>query len=430
MPTQPELIHLDPSVLEASKNNPRTHSNKQIRQLADCIRLFGFLTAIVVDEHNAILAGHGRVEAAKMLGLETVPCIRAEHLTEAQKRAYRIADNRLTENSNWDADLLRIELGELAALDIDFDLELTGFETPEIDLIIGSVDQNRSADPAADEVPRTASIKRRCEVGDIWQLGSHKLYCGDARDRMGIRRLMSGQKADMTCIDPPYNVTVNGHVSSSGRHSEFAMASGEMSQQEFTLFLRESFATLAYFGKDGSLHYSFMDWRHQREILDAADGVFSDLINVIVWDKCAAGQGSFYRSGHELIYLFKQGSASHTNNIQLGRHGRNRSNVWRYKGLNTGGANRLEELARHPTAKPTQMLADAILDSTKRNGLILDTFAGSGSVLIAAEMTGRRARLAEIDPGYCNTILSRWESYAHGEAELLHRNATTTENKA
>lgn len=421
------IQQIAPGRLRVWERNAKVHSKKQIGQIADSISTFGFTNPILIDEDYHILAGHGRVEAAKHLGMETVPCVRLDHMSEAQKRAYVIADNRLAENAGWDQDILAIELGELAALDLDFDIEITGFSTPEIDLLIDGSDRNQAADPRAEAIPSSKSTPKRCQPGDVWQMGDHWLFCGDARDGMRIRLLMRGEKADVIITDPPFNVRVNGHVSGTGRHQEFSMASGEMSQDAFTCFLKESFESLVRYSKDGSLHYIFMDWRHQREILDAAEGLYQEQKNLIIWDKGVGGMGSFYRSQHELIFVFKNGTAPHANNFELGQHGRSRSNIWRYPGANSGGAKRQEELAAHPTPKPVQLITDAIKDVTPRRGLVLDLFAGAGATVIAAEQVGRRAYLAEISPAYCDTILCRWEQIAHGEAQLIHRSVEIEE---
>lgn len=427
-----KVEYLNTTSLTPRPNNARTHSKKQVRQIAEAITKFGFTNPILIDEQNCMLAGHGRVEAAKLLGMETVPCIRLDYMTEAEKRAYVIADNKLAMNAGWDEDLLAIELGALGEMDLDFDLEITGFDTAEIDLIIDGADQAPATDPKEEIVPALNSVARRCEPGDIWQLGRHRLMCTDARNPMTIRLLMAGAKADMIFTDPPYNVAIDGNVCGSGsvKHREFAMASGEMSKAEFTAFLKDTFKIQARYSVDGSIHFVCMDWRHMAEILSAGEGVYSELKNLITWVKDNGGMGTFYRSQHELIFAFKKGTASHINNFELGQHGRYRTNVWHYRGMNSAGANRADELAMHPTVKPVAMIADAIRDVSKRNGIVLDLFGGSGSTLLAAEKTGRRAYLAEIDPLYCDIILHRWEGQANGEAERVRSGAVVEEGVA
>jgi DNA modification methylase len=403
------------------KRNARTHSKKQIRQIADSIETFGFTNPVLIDAENSILAGHGRVAAAKLLEMATVPCVRLEHMTPEQKRAYVLADNKLALNAGWDDQILAAELGELMNLDLDFSVEITGFSIPEIDGLMEGLAPEEPGDPREDMVPDPVGVPVRCQPGDLWQLGRHRLLCGNALDADTVALLMEGELARMVFTDPPYNVPIDGHVGGLGktRHREFAMASGEMSSDAFTAFLRRAFQNLVRHSEDGAIHYICMDWRHIAELQAAAAGVYTELKNLIVWVKDNGGMGTFYRSRHELIFAFKHGAAPHVNTFELGQHGRYRTNVWQYKGVNTLRAGRMEELALHPTVKPVQMIADAIKDVSGRGEVVLDLFGGSGSTLIAAEKTGRRAFLMELDPVYCDRILQRWETYAKDEAERL-----------
>ncbi len=407
------LIPLDR--LRPWARNARTHSKKQIRQVADSIREFGFTNPVLIDEDLTILAGHGRVEAAKLLGRESVPCRLLSEMTEAQKRAYVLADNKLALNAGWDDELLAEELGALQ--DLSFDVSLTGFSIPEIDGLVEGLAPEEPGDPA-DDAP-AADGPRRCRPGDVWRLGKHRLVCGDALDRDVMDLLMDGEQARMVFTDPPYNVPIDGPVGGLGKtkHREFAMASGEMSSAEFAAFLGTAFRNLADHSLDGAIHFVCMDWRHMQEVLQAGRDVYPELKNLIVWAKDNGGMGSFYRSRHELIFAFKVGSAPHVNAFELGQHGRYRTNVWEYRGVNTMRAGRMQELAMHPTVKPVQMIADAIKDVSGRGDIVLDLFGGSGSTLIAAEKTGRRAFLCELDPIYCDRILRRWETWAQDEAE-------------
>jgi DNA modification methylase len=414
-----ELVPLEQ--VKPSPKNPRTHSKKQLNQLVQSMREFGYTAPALIDEHNQILAGHGRLEAAKVLGLKVIPCVRLTHMSEAQKRAYIIADNQLALKAGWDEDLLAEELEALMGLDPGYDLTLTGFSIPEIDTVIANHKPEKPGNPDDDLLPDPAQVRRRCKPGDIFQLGPHRLICGDARDHNAIAALMDGNLARMAFVDPPYNVPIEGNVGGLGRikHGEFAMGSGEMTRSEFTAFLKASFVNLVAFSHDGSIHFICMDWRHVAEIKDAADGIFSEMKNLIIWKKHNAGMGSFYRSQHELIFVFKNGTAAHINNFELGQHGRYRTNVWEYAGASSFKANRLEELALHPTVKPVQMLADAMKDVSARGDIVLDLFGGSGSTLIAAHKTGRRAYLCEYDPLYCDKIIARFEAFAHEDAEFL-----------
>lgn len=426
-----ELIErLAPHTLRPSPRNARTHSKKQVRQIADSIRTFGFTNPVLIDEDRTILAGHGRVLAAELLGLESVPCRRLSNMTAAQKRAYVLADNKLALNAGWDEELLAEELGELLALDLGFDIDVTGFSIPEIDCLVEGLAPEEPNDPA-DDLP-SPDGPARCKLGDIWRLGRHRLICGDSLDPGVVSTLMAGEKARMVFTDPPYNVPIDGHVCGSGKikHREFAMASGEMTSNEFTAFLHAAFGNLADHSVDGAIHFICMDWRHMSEVLAASEGVYNELKNLIVWAKDNGGMGTFYRSRHELIFAYKVGDAPHVNAFELGQHGRYRTNVWNYRGVNTMKAGRLEELALHPTVKPVQMVADAIKDVSGRGDIVLDLFGGSGSTLIAAEKTGRRAFLCELDPVYCDRIIRRWEAYAKDDAEQLVCGLTVPAAKA
>ena len=407
--------------LKPSPKNPRTHSKKQIEQIRKSVLEFGFTSPALIDENNRLLAGHGRVEAAKLAGLTSIPCVRLSHMSEAQKRTYVIADNQLALKAGWDEDFLAEELEALMGLEPGFDLSLTGFSIPEIDGLIAGHKPEKPGNPDDDLLPDPAQVIRRCKPGDIFRLGHHRLICGDARDYNTVAALMDGGLARMVFTDPPYNVPIKGNVGGLGKikHEEFAMASGEMTRGEFTTFLKASFANLKAFSLDGSIHFICMDWRHMGEMEEAAEDIYSELKNLIVWMKHNAGMGSFYRSQHELIFVYKNGTAPHLNNFELGQHGRYRTNVWEYAGATSFKAKRLEELALHPTVKPVQMLADAIKDVSARGDIVLDLFGGSGSTLMAAHKTGRRAYVCEYDPLYCDRIIARFEAFAHEEAEFV-----------
>jgi len=397
--------------LRPHPTNPRTHSPRQIRQIAESIEQFGFVNPILTDSEGRVIAGHGRIGGAKLLGIETVPTIPLADLNEAQKRAYILADNKLAENAGWDRELLALEINYISEIDIDFDLTVTGFETAEIDLLInppdsasGELDANEFCD-----ADRTRPAVSR--PGDLWLLGGHRLLCGDATETGSYVRLLEGRQAQMVFTDPPYNVPIDGHVCGLGevQHRDFAMASGEMTETEFITFLDTIFGRLVENTTDGSIHYICMDWRHSYEILSAGRRRYSELKALCVWNKSNCGMGSFYRSKHELIFVFKSGTAAHVNNIELGRFGRNRTNVWDHAGINTFREGRLEDLAAHPTVKPINMIADAILDCSKRGAIVLDCFGGSGATLIAAENTGRRAAVIEIEGVFVDTAIRRYE---------------------
>jgi len=407
--------------LKAWDRNARTHSDRQLRQLAASMREFGFIEPLLIDERKRIIAGHGRLATAKLIGLSEVPTLVAANLTEAQKRALVIAHNRLAELSGWDRELLKIELGEL--VEIDYAVELTGFSTGEIDVLLDEpASTATNTDDVLPELPDGPAVTTH---GDIWRLGPHRIACGDALKPETFRQLLGREKAQMAFADPPYNVPVNGHVSGLGkrRHREFAMASGEMSTAEFTTFLIGSFTRMAEALADGAIAYVCMDWAHTSELLTAAAKTFGQPKQMCVWTKTNGGMGGFYRSAHELVWVLKNGSGRHINNFGLGEHGRYRTNVWNYAGANSFSSKRDEMLALHPTVKPTALVADAIRDCSKRNSLILDPFGGSGTTLIAAERTGRIARLIEFDPLYVDVTVRRWEAMTGMSATLSTTNA-------
>jgi DNA modification methylase len=410
--------YMAPARLCPFGSNARTHSKKQIRQLADSIRTFGFINPIIIDDDGTILAGHGRARAAELLGMTSIPCVRLSHMTPALKRAYVIADNKLALNAGWDEELLTIELQELLAC--DFDVEVSGFSIAEIDGLVDSLKPEEQGNPADDRLPSLSKGPATSRPGDLWRLGNHKLYCGDSRDPKSFEALLDTEKAQMVFTDPPYNVPIHGNVSGMGKmkHREFAMASGEMPPAAFTRFLKSVFHNLAAFSCDGSIHFVCMDWRHLPEILEAGSSAYTELKNLCVWVKDNGGMGTFYRSRHELIFAFKSGDAPHINNFELGQNGRYRTNVWQYRGMNSLSANRHRELSLHPTVKPVAMIADAIKDVSSRSGIVLDCFGGSGSTLIAAHKIGRRARLIELDPIYVDRTVRRWETYAKDDAVL------------
>lgn len=421
----PETIeHIPPDRLRPWASNARTHSKKQLRQIADSIRTFGFTNPVLIDESGTILAGHGRVAAAQMMGLETVPCRRIGEMTAEQKKAYVIADNKLALNAGWDEEILAIELQGLLETDLEFDIEVTGFSIPEIDALIEGLSPEDDGDPADDTLPEDGPPVSR--VGDLWELGPHRVICGNALEAETFDRLLEDERARMVFTDPPYNVPIDGHVGGSGatKHREFVMASGEMSPEAFKAFLETALGNLAAYSVDGSIHYVCMDWRHMEEMMAAGRVAYSELKNLIVWAKDNGGMGTFYRSRHELIFTFKGGTAPHINNFELGQHGRYRTNVWQYRGVNTLRAGRMDELSLHPTVKPVAMIADAIRDVSERNAIVLDAFGGSGSTLIAAHKTGRRARLVELDPVYVDRIVRRWQDYAKDDAILTGTDRT------
>jgi len=402
----------------------RRHPKRQIEKIAASIRQFGFLNPLLIDDTEAVIAGLARLAAAKHLLMTTVPVIVASHLTPAEKRAYVLAENRLAELGEWDRDILGEELRELKILDRDFELELIGFEPIELDNLTRlKTNANLDKVPAPPLVPVT-------ERGDHWELGDHRTLMGDALNPADVALLMGSGKARAAFLDAPYNVPIVGHVTKNAAHREFQMAVGELSATGFTEFLTTAHRNVANHVMDGGLIYSCMDWRHAENMLDAQRAAALGLVNICIWTKPQAGQGSFYRSQHEFVFVFKCGTAQHFNSIQLGRHGRSRSNVWAYQGVSGLVRESRVAHAQHPTPKSVTMTEDALLDCTEKGDLVIDVFGGGGTTLMAAERIGRRARLLEIAPEYVDVIVERWQSFTGRQATLAGTGLTFAQVRA
>jgi DNA modification methylase len=413
-----QITEMQVAKLRPSKRNARTHSKKQIEEIVNSIRRFGWTYPILADEQGNILCGVGRWLAAEKLGLAKAPVIVLSNLGDTEKRALALADNKIAANAGWDRTILAAELGELADLlpQIDLGIEITGFEAAEIDSLMGDlIDPEQNP---ADAIPEIEQIPIS-RTADLWLLGRHRLICGDACSDADVRALMGRERADMVFTDPPFNLCIATTVGRGKiKHREFASASGEMSPPQFTQFLIDWMMLAARYSNVGALTFAFMDWRHLGEILAAGRQVYGELKQLIVWAKTNAGQGSHYRSQHELIFMFKNGNGQHQNNMQLGRYGRNRSNLWTYAGVNTFRTGRLDDLAVHPTVKPIALVADAMRDCSRRNDIILDPFLGSGTTILAAERVGRRGYGVEKDPLYCDVAIRRWQDFTKQDAIL------------
>jgi len=409
------------SELIPDPRNARTHPKRQIDQLKASIEAFGFTNPILADPDGHIIAGHGRLQAARAMGFTEVPTIVLAGLSEVQKRALRIADNKIALNAGWDVEILQQELGELASIDVDIDPTLTGFSTGEIDVILTTAD-----DPDNEIIPPVPTAPRT-KPGDIWILGNHRVGCGDGRNAEFLQRVVGdGSRVDAAFLDPPYNVRIGGNavniggrpVASGTQHREFAMASGEMNEAEFRSFLADTLGTAVRVSRNGAVHFVCMDWRHMDSVSAVGSTVYGERLNLCIWNKSNAGMGSLYRSKHELVFVYRVGTAPHLNMVELGKHGRNRTNVWDYTSVNSMRGSRRQDLALHPTVKPTGLVADAIQDVTRRGDLVLDLFLGSGTTLLAAERTGRRFRGVDIDPAYVDVAIERWSARTGLEARL------------
>ncbi len=413
-----QVAYKAPASLVPDPRNARTHPKRQIEQIVASIRAFGFTNPILADPEGNLIAGHGRLRAAKEMGLAEVPVITLAGLTEPQKRALRLADNKIALNAGWDLEILKLELADLSLPEIDLDLSLTGFSVGEIDVVLAD-----SPDPDDEAIP-AVPVTPRVQPGDIWQLGEHRIGCGDGRDRAFLTRLIEEDGLVAAAfLDPPYNVRINGHANANGRHREFAMASGEMTTAEFRTFLADTLGACAAVSRPGAIHFVCMDWRHMDDVTASVTEVYDDLLNICVWNKSNAGMGSLYRSKHEMVFVYRVGAEPHTNNVELGKHGRNRTNVWDYPSVNSMRGSRREDLALHPTVKPVAMVADAYCDVTRQGDLVLDIFLGSGTSLIAAERVGRTFRGLDIDPAYVDLAMTRWSELTGKEPQLVHRDA-------
>lgn len=414
------IEHVPTDQVQAYEGNPRDHNDRQTAKLAGIIRTVGFLVPVIVDDGNVIIAGHGRWAAARQLGMRSIPAIRAGHLSAAQIKAFRIADNRIGELSTWNKTALALELKALVeTIDLDPELlELTAFETAEVDLHIESLDEQPPAPDRADLLPDSGPAVTR--LGDLWCLGRHRLLCGSALEQESYQLLLEGQQVRAVWSDPPFNVAVSGHVCGLGQvqHREFAMASGEMSEGEFTMFLATFLALAKQHSLPGSLHYVCMDGPHAFELLSAARKVELPFKVTCTWAKTNAGMGSFYRHQTEFVHVFKKGGdeVAHVNNVQLGKYGRYRTTLWTYPGVNTFRKGRMDDLQAHPTVKPWALVADAIKDCTSIGDSVLDCFCGSGTTLIAAEKARRIGYGIELDPIYVDVAVRRWQALTGKQA--------------
>lgn len=424
--------------IQPHPDNPRTHPKKQIRQIAESIKAFGYRMPVLVDQDTRLICGHARVEACKLIGMELVPALRVTDLSDAQVRALMIADNRLTEVSAWDDQLLGENLKILSDLELDFDIESIGFDYGEIDQrILAIEDIRQDEDDASDEAPDPDDVAPVTQPGDLWILdegeSGHRVLCADSTDRASYRRLLGVRRAAMIFTDPPYNLPARaiGQVCA-GEHGNFEMGAGEMTPEQFTGFLGGVMEQLCEASEPGSIHYLCMDWRHAPEMLAAGLDRYTNFKNLCVWVKNRPGMGTFYRSQHELVFVFKHGDARHRNHFGLGEHGRTRSNVWSFPSVRSldatdGDPDGAEALKLHPTIKPVRLIEEAILDCSRRNEIVLDPFLGSGSTLIACEKTNRACAGIELSPKYVDVTIARWRGWTGGEAVHEQTGKTYTE---
>lgn len=425
LPTDLKLAieYLPIASLASGGRKLRLHKKADIVALARAIETFGFLVPVLIDQDGRVVSGNGRLEAARLLGLTEAPCIRITHLDANKLRVFRIAENQMGQLAGWDTEALGLELQDLSHIELGFSLEVTGLSAARIDSLILEGDgggENADVLPDRPETP----VSR---LGDLWLLGDHRLYCGDATSPDSLKALLKGERVRVVITDPPYNVEVAGHITGSGKHDEFVMASGEMTDDEFTAFLTKVLQRSSDNLVEGGLCYFCMDWRHMAHTLAAARSAKMELLNLIVWDKTSGGMGSFYRSRHELVFLFRKAGTSHLNRVELGKHGRDRANVWAYPGVNGFGAKKAKAREMHPTVKPMAMIRDAMLDSSAAGDLAMDLFSGSGTTIIAAEAARRQGRATELDPRFVDVGVIRWQDYTGREAILASTGQTFRE---
>lgn len=409
------------SSLKPGKNRTRKTTPKQLELILQSIKRSGFIGGILVKD-DRIVDGHTRFEAVKALGLQQIPCIEVGHLSEEQTRFLALTMNRTGETGEWCTDGLRIEILELEAY--NFDLSNIGFSLPELDLIKLDPTPHEAAG-LLDSIP-DFSLTTVTRLDDCWQLGEHRLICGDARDFETYKRLLKSELAACVFSDPPYNCKIAGNVSGLGKvkHGEFAMASGELSDPEFGKFLSDYLTCAMNACAERSVIFSFMNWREYPLLTTSAATVGLKQIAAVVWDKGSGGMGSPYRSTYELIAVFCTGKNPAINNIELGKHGRDRANVWHFAGANKPGSSAAKALHDHPTPKPVELVVNAILDFTKPGDIVLDPFMGSGTTIVACMESQRIARGIELDPKYVDVALRRWSALT-GDQPVLSATGET-----
>ena len=390
--------------LHAPARDVRRQSSAQVQRVRTSYETFGLVAPALIRPNGQIINGVAQWKAAEALGLATLPCIVLDHLSEDEARTLRIALNRIGERGEWDIPALRDEVFELLPTEIP--MEVTGFTIPELDTLLLEEDPDPALDalPPGDDDQPTVS-----KLGDAWRLGKHLVVCGDARDQALYGQMLKGELARFVFTDEPFNVQISGHVTS-GDHAEFAMATGEMSRDQFGSFNKAWIEACLPHLVPGGLLATFIDWRSVELVMAVAREIGLELLNLVVWAKANGGQGGLWRSQHELLPIFKKPGAPHVNNIQLGRHGRYRTNLWQYPGASSFGSDARRGLADHPTVKPVALLEDALLDVTEPGDIVLEPFAGSGSTVMACERTGRRCRAIELEPRYVDLIVRRWQA--------------------
>lgn len=415
---QPKLqYHKRPISSLKGMNKVRKCETAQVERIVKSLKRFGQCAPVIIRADGAIVDGATMVEAAKQLGFTEIDCVVLEHLTDDETRGLRVTLNKVATLGQFDLSELSIELTEL--LEIDTSLIDIAFTMPEIDIIthVGvAANDDEKGEGDDDDLPPTPAAAVVSRKGDVWELGKHRVICGDSLAAETYATLMAGASASAIICDPPYNCAISGFVTSNKAHKEFAMAAGEMSDSEFDSFLTTFLAVSKGYAKKGSLVYACIDWRTCHQLVGAGKAAGLRHVNTLVWNKGTGGMGSLYRSAHEMIPVFCNGDKPHTNNIELGKHGRDRTNVLSYAGANRKGSSANKMLGKHPTPKPVELIADLMLDCTQVGDIVLDPFLGSGTMIIAAEKTKRIGYGVELDPGYVDLIVRRWEEHTGKQA--------------
>lgn len=419
----PYIDYEDINSIRPSTKHPRQCTQRQTESASLLISSAGIMLPIIVDKNGEIIIGEEWFHSYKSLRIEKVPIIRANNLSASQLSMLKIGFYKIIDLGHFDEKKLADEVKILCDTIFEFNLQIIGFDPAEEDSIISKCDlieDMHIVDEGNDESELPEIDERISKLGDEWQLGEHILFHGDSTSENSYKNLLGENEVDCVITDPPYNVKSN-KIGGKGKkkHPDFIQGSGEFSEGEFVEFLCSFLRHCITSLKDGGLLYSYMDWRNIYALEIAARKSNLKLMNFCVWNKNNGGMGSMYRSKHELVPVYKKGTKPHCNNIQLGKHGRYRTNVWDYAGVNSFKSDRMAELDMHPTVKPVDMIADIIRDCTKRNHIVLDPFCGSGTILIACEMTNRKARAIELDGQYVDTAIRRWEKYTGKKAILV-----------
>jgi DNA modification methylase len=400
-----DMENRKPTELKSGRYEFNKYSDKHVDYVVGCLEDFGFINPAVIDDNDFILTGHSRVKAAIKAKMKKIPVIRVSHLSDMEKSRYSISHNLLSRLPKLDHEKLARKTEKIHKAGGDKAIKRMGMTMQDFHALMAS--QTKTKAMKEGDGNDIASDVQVTKPGDLWLLGNHRLFCGDSRDQESYRILMDGEKARTVLTDPPYNLDISQIKVDRGSHTNFNMGSGEMTSDEFTDFLRLVIENMADNLIDGGLLYIFMDARHTPEIVQAYADMKLKMLNICIWNKEAAGMGSFYRHQHEMVHVLKKGNASHVNNIRMGKFGNSRSDVWSYprvkKSFGSG------ELSFHPTVKPMQLIADAIIDCSYKGDIILDPFCGSGTTIIAAENTERRGFGMEISPFYCDQIIHRFE---------------------